>query len=335
MIELSVILISKNQEWNIARLVESVLEQLSDVQSKEVMLVDSASSDQTVDIARNYPIRILRLAPDQPLTPSAGRYIGYINTSGKFILFLDGDMELCSGWLELAQATARRISEAAVFTGFRIECSKTGLCDDHDAAHQQVNPEASTIEVTDVNFAGGAAMYRRSVLEQVGTFNPYLQSDEEPELCMRIRHAGYRVLSLDYPIVYHYSDPIEELSTLVGRWKRGLYLGFGQNFRYHLKTGMLWPYLKLRGHGCVPVLGIGAGVASLLLSVLTQRWIWFGLWWLALALIVVGDAIRKGSIHRTVYSLLHRILIADGMIRGFLKKPLAPSSYPQDVERVL
>src|SRR5205814_10040498 len=50
-------------------------------------------------------------------------------------------------------------------------------------------------EVSRVSFvAGGAALYRRSVLEHVGTFNPYLFSDEEPELYIRIRHAGYQVL---------------------------------------------------------------------------------------------------------------------------------------------
>jgi len=43
-------------------------------------------------------------------------------------------------------------------------------------------------------------MYRRAVLEEVGTFNPYLNSDEEPELGLRIRHAGYRILELDHPI---------------------------------------------------------------------------------------------------------------------------------------
>ena len=63
---------------------------------------------------------------------------------------------------------------------------------------------------------GGAAMYRRSTLEEVGPFNPWMHSDGEPELCVRIRHAGYRILKLGHPIAYHYSDPDGIISTAVG-----------------------------------------------------------------------------------------------------------------------
>jgi hypothetical protein len=44
------------------------------------------------------------------------------------------------------------------------------------------------------------------IADDAGTFNPYLNFDEEPGLCLRIRHAGYRVLLLDCPIVRHYTD---------------------------------------------------------------------------------------------------------------------------------
>ena len=100
MAELSIVLISKNQAWNMSRLVESVLRNTTCVSSREIVLVDSASTDGTIEVASRYPIRILRLRPDQHLTPAAGRYIGYKHTSGELVLFLDGDMELCKGWLE-------------------------------------------------------------------------------------------------------------------------------------------------------------------------------------------------------------------------------------------
>src|SRR5207245_9741940 len=103
-------------------------------------------------------------------------------------------------------------------------------------------------EISRVSFVvGGAALYRRSVLEHVGTFNPYLFSDEEPELYIRIRHAGYQVLQLDAPIVRHYSQPQETPSALLGRRKRKLLPGVGECIRYHMGTKLLWPYLKERG----------------------------------------------------------------------------------------
>jgi hypothetical protein len=48
--------------------------------------------------------------------------------------------------------------------------------------------------------------------------------------------------------------------------------------------------------------------------------------------VVVIDAWRKHSLYRAVFSLLHRLLILDGTIRGFwLPSPL-PSQYPARVD---
>src|SRR5207253_9727874 len=67
MTELSVVLITKNQAWNATRLIESVLEAISRLSSREVTLVDSASADETVELARSYAVSILRLRGGQPL----------------------------------------------------------------------------------------------------------------------------------------------------------------------------------------------------------------------------------------------------------------------------
>jgi glycosyltransferase involved in cell wall biosynthesis len=323
MTELAVVLISKNQAWNITRLVESVLRETAWVSSREIVLVDSASTDKTVDIACHYPINILRLWHDQHLTPAAGRYVGYTHTMGDYVLFLDGDMEFCQGWLEQAFRIIQSRPDIAVVTGQVVDLPKTAGSD--DKPHLAKTNTDAPIEVL---HGGGAAMYRRSVLEEVGTFNPYLYSDEEPELCVRIRHRGYRILQLGYPIVYHYSDPKEALFTLVNRWRRNLYVGPGQNLRYLLRTEMFWPYLKERGDGCVPALGLAASVISFLWSLKTNQWLWFSMWLLMLVVIVVGDAYRKRSFYQTFVSLLKRLFIVDGTVRGFLLKPLSPGSYP-------
>ena len=104
--KLAVVLITKNQAWNIERLIESVLRATAGVASSEVWLVDSASTDCTVELAKQYPVNILRLRPDLPLTPAAGRYVGYSYSQSQYVLFLDGDMELYPDWL--VRFSARR-----------------------------------------------------------------------------------------------------------------------------------------------------------------------------------------------------------------------------------
>lgn len=323
MIKLSVVLISKNQAWNIPRLIESVFKATSSIPSVEVALVDSFSTDKTVQVASNYPVTVLRLHPHH-LTPAAGRYMGYKYTSGDLILFLDGDMELCVEWLDKAMRVIEQEPGIAVITGKRLDLPKI-------AESKDTPPISPAIAETfiEIPYTGGAAMFKRSVLEKVGAFNPYLYSDEEPEVCIRIRSAGYRIVQLQTLMVYHYTDPPGRMSTLIRRWQRNLYLGAGQNLRYHLGTPNFFPYLKERGYGLIPGVGLLVGLVALVWAIFGGNTMWFGGWLLLLIGVIFTDTYRKKSLYRTLSSLLERLLILDGTVRGFLLKPVNPQKYPE------
>jgi glycosyltransferase involved in cell wall biosynthesis len=321
--KLAVVLITKNQAWNIGRLVESALRGSESVASREILLVDSASTDDTVEFAKRLPIGVIRLSHNQPLTPAAGRYIGYKNTQSEYVLFLDGDMELYPGWVEEALRLLESDRTVGAVTGGVIDVppESTNRCG--------VSAPAETSEATEVRNCGGACLYRRAALEDVGTFNPYLYSDEEPELCLRMRYAGHRIMEFHSPMVNHYSEPTNEtLSGLVSRRNRKLFVGAGQNIRYFLGTDLLWPYLRERGHAVIPFLALGLGVASFLLSLGTRQWYWFGSWWLLAGVVVLGDAIRKRSVYRMIVSLVKRAFCIEGTMRGLMSRPLAPETYP-------
>lgn len=124
MIELSVVVITKNQEWNVARLLESILEATSSVESREIILVDSASTDTTTEIASHYPVHVVRLHSNQHLCAAAGRYVGYHQTTDQFVLFVAGDMELCVGWFENALMVMKSNSDVAVVTGIQKSATR-------------------------------------------------------------------------------------------------------------------------------------------------------------------------------------------------------------------
>jgi glycosyltransferase involved in cell wall biosynthesis len=333
MIELSVVLISKNQAWNIRRLIESVLEATSSIPSKEIILVDSASTDETVDLASRYPLSILRLQPYQRLSPAAGRYIGYKRSEGEFVLFLDGDMQLVQGWLAQALHVMRDTPRAGAMMSSRVIDLLPSAAIELTALPQKM----CTIAPKEVSFAtfaaGGAALYRRSVLEHVGTFNPYLCSDEEPELYLRIRHAGYQILQLDFPIVRHFTNAPETISALLSRRRRNFLLGVGQCLRYHLGDQVFWPYIQERASwSLVAALCLTAGLGTLLWYLATHELVWFSLWSLALGLLLAHTAIRKRSLRLVFLSGFHRLLMVEGLCKGFLMKPFPPESYPCNVE---
>lgn len=326
--EVAVVLINRNQAWNVARLIESVLREIEPIGSASVIFVDSASSDESVALASRYSIRVLRLRPEQPLTPAAGRYVGFRYSAGsRYVLFLDGDMELYEGWLTRAVAILNDNREIAGVTGAVLDVEAASL--PFDKSRERVPADGPP---RDVPFAGGAALYRRDVLTEVGPFNPYLHSDEEPELCLRIRRAGYRILQLHWPIAYHYVQSRGAIVTLVGRWRRDLYLGYGQIVRQLLGSDLLWPYLRERGYMAIPALGLAVGTMVLIAGLLTSNWHWFAAWVLAVLMFVAVDAYRKRSISKPVGSLVHRLLIVAGTIRGFFVDAPEPNRYPAVVD---
>lgn len=324
MVDLSVVIITKNQEWNIERLIISTIVETQAIPTTEIILVDSASTDRTVENAAKYPIRILRLHPDQRLTPSAGRFVGYKQTEGELILFLDGDMELFKGWLSLALVLLEQQPKIAVVSGQLIDLPKN--CHASECDYNEFDQKSLRGEV--VPHGGGASLYRREILEKVGTFNPYLYNDEEPELCLRIRKAGYQVYRLDYPIAFHHTEPVTQFSTLIHRWNRNLYLGYGQVIRYFLGQEMLWLYLKERGWGCATALILFSSCVSLAASVLFKVWACIFLWLLFILVFISIEVFRKHSFYLTIFSIFQRLLIMLGMMGGFFIRPLHPDTYP-------
>ena len=112
--DLSVVLIARDEEKHIGDCIRSVLEAASGLDA-ELLLVDSASRDRTVDIARGLGVRVLSIPPDVEPSAALGRSIGARNCSGRYIQFLDADMTVDSHWLRAAldyMATAEKATAA-------------------------------------------------------------------------------------------------------------------------------------------------------------------------------------------------------------------------------
>jgi glycosyltransferase involved in cell wall biosynthesis len=328
--ELSVVLISRNQEWNIARLIESVLARTASVAEREIVLVDSASTDRTVEIACGYPVTVLRLSTDQRLTSHAGRYTGFKNTTGEYVLFLDGDMELYDGWLEKALDVLAQRPEVAGVTGPWIDLpidTRPG-----DPAYGQP-PQAAE---GPMKRFGGAGIYRRAVLDAVGPFNPHLHSDGEPEMCVRIRYAGYKLLQIAHPVAYHYSEPAYKISTLVGRRSRNLYKGTGQAMRYHFSRDfrLFLMYTRERGYAILPGLAVLVGMLGAARGCITGRWRLFKLWSALAGAALAGYAYRRRSVYQMVRGVVLRLFMIEGTIRGFFIPVDAHETYPMRFEVV-
>jgi glycosyltransferase involved in cell wall biosynthesis len=191
--ELSVILMTRNQAWNLTRLIDSVVSEADPFPESDILVVDAASTDETVQIARRHPVRVLRLRPGDPLTSTAQRYAGYRLTAGEFVLFLGGDLELCKGWLSRAVALLHVRPAAAVVTG----PVSVGLstCRGSLRAIRATSPRRRLLGCTRFR-SYGEGLYRRSVLDRVGLPHPYFAYDDGAALWRSIRDGGYELVAL-------------------------------------------------------------------------------------------------------------------------------------------
>ena len=222
--DLSVVVISRNEEAAIGPCLKSLLARTSGLET-EIILVDSASTDRTVEIAREYPVTIVRIDECRELSPSAGRYLGTLQARGKYLFFLDGDMIVINGWLQNALTQFEDESVAAVAGNlYRVYPG------------EELNYEHKNRYVLGkVRYLAGSGVYRREALERTGTFNPFVKGEEERELGFRILQAGYSILRLDVPMVFH----MEKARTKAELDEKSKYFtGVGQIFRHYGVQGI-------------------------------------------------------------------------------------------------
>lgn len=328
--QLTIILISRNEGAHIAKTVESVIVAAKNWQPSEIILVDSASTDETVKIAGQFPITILRIPPTSFLSAGAGRFIGTRYSAGDLIMFMDGDMEMEPDWLDHAVPYMLAHPEAAAITGFRRDI----YLENGAIIGEQEVTFGPTDQVVEMKHFGGAGLYRRPALQAVGGFNPYLISEEEPELCMRLRFAGYRLFCIPKRVCTNYTLPIRSWQYFSRRIWSSLWLGHGQTPRYHLRSGMLPMVIRERATFVYTILLILVGLVSLVLVIWLNHWAvtaaWLGLGLAAL----LGYGLYKGSPQEVAKSFIHQLCVLYGGLRGFLIKPMPASQYPTTVEVV-
>jgi glycosyltransferase involved in cell wall biosynthesis len=95
--KVSVILLTKNSVATVQKSLESIFKQTR--QPDEVVVVDGNSSDGTLDIVRNYPVK---LVSEPGLGFGHARNVGVQNASGDIIFFIDSDCYAEPDWTEKA-----------------------------------------------------------------------------------------------------------------------------------------------------------------------------------------------------------------------------------------
>jgi GT2 family glycosyltransferase len=184
--------------------------------------VDSGSTDGSAKWARDNGAEVVDLDTSVPFTAARARNAGFQRLLEKapdvaFVQFVDGDCELADGWPQAALSFLNAHADVAAVCGSRRERYPDR------SIYNWVCDQEWKAPIGEVHFCGGDVMMRVEALVAVGGFRDDMIAGEEPELCIRLRAAGWRVWRLDAEMTIH-----DIAMTHLGQWwRRAMRNGYG------------------------------------------------------------------------------------------------------------
>lgn len=179
-----------------------------------VVYVDSASTDDSVALARGRGIDVVELDLAVPFTAARARNAGLRRLLERspgleLVQFVDGDCALVPGWLPAAQAEIATDPRLAVVCGRRREVNRNAspynrLCD-----MEWDTPVGSALDF------GGDALARVAALREVGGYDDALIAGEDTDLCARLRARGWAARRVAHDMTLH-----DAAMSRFGQWWR-------------------------------------------------------------------------------------------------------------------
>ncbi|HUX87896.1 MAG TPA: glycosyltransferase family 2 protein [Chloroflexota bacterium] len=207
----------------------------------EVIVVDNGSTDGSAQwLGEHFPeVKLVRLPCNRGF--AGGSNAGISVARGELIALLNNDTVVAPGWLEemvrvladqseVGMVAAKLLfwNQPNVINSTGIAIDRVGIAWDRRGG-QLEQPDESVVEV--FGPCGGAALYRRTMLDDVGAFDEdffcYL---EDVDLAWRARLAGWRCLYAPKArVMHHHSATSVENSPFK---------------RYHLGRNKVWMIAK-------------------------------------------------------------------------------------------
>jgi len=292
--KLSIIIVSWNVREDLVRCLRSI-EENRPMSEFEVIVVDNASSDGTVDAVRcdfpevtiiaNKENRGYAAANKQAVEKSRGEYTLFLNpdsimlpeTLDKLIEFMDDneDVGICGPKLlnedGTIQATVRRFPDFRS-AWYRYTIFKA-LCIFRRHHHRYMMYDFSYDRQMDVDQVIGAAlMTRRSIIDELGGMDElFFMYYEEVDFCYRVKNAGWRIVFVPDIVITHFGGrSSEQIPIEVRAMSLTSVLGYFRKNRGAFVTGLFnvlfKPAVILR---CILDIVVGlltCGLATLLLN---------------------------------------------------------------------
>ena len=238
----SVIIVNWNGERFLERCLAALMAQT--VKPHEIILVDNASSDGSVEIVRRFPaVRLITQDQNTGFARGNNLAIEAASADSEWIALINPDAFAQPYWLEALLVAAESNPGFDVFGSKLVNAADPTVQDGGGDAYHMSGlvwrmghgvPVPASVENAREVFSpcAAAALYRRSALREIGGFDEdYFCYVEDVDLGFRLRLAGYRCLHVPQSVAHH-----------IGSGTTG---GQHSDFAlYHGHRNLVWTFVK-------------------------------------------------------------------------------------------
>jgi len=221
----SVIIPVRNGAKTIKECLNAVFEQ--SLKPFEVIVVDGQSTDNTIDIAMTFPVKLLKQTYGRC---AAARQMGLEVAQGEYVAFTDSDCVPDKDWL---QNLVTELKENIIGVGGGIKNVGEGLwIRSINLAQNTFVGGGSSIQtrlIMDKRFvksiSGANSMYRKKDILEIGGFNVRLTGADETELNSRLLKSkkGKLLYTPKAAVIHNHGRNLKEFAGNMyhyGRWRR-------------------------------------------------------------------------------------------------------------------
>ena len=206
--------------WNGMKYIGACLNSVyeSDFMDIEVIVVDNGSSDDSVDIIENnYPdVKLIRFKRNKGFAVACNE--GIRNSSGEFVFLLNNDVELEPDCLTVLRDVLLANPDCSMAGGKILRYDRRDYIDaagdaltvggaPYNRGHDTKDTGQFDKEEYVFGVCAGAAMYRRSLFDEIGMFDEdFFAYIEDVDLNLRALLTGHKARYTPYARCYHHGN---------------------------------------------------------------------------------------------------------------------------------